>query len=164
MDNIRNWFTALSRREQILLGTAGALLLISIIVFGVVRPLWLGSFAAKESYTQQAYAAAQLDARFSVLQSAPAPVEAPSGSLIEILTSDAAPRGIILSSTNPSAQGGAAVTVSAINPNSFFEWALALEEKGIILAKLTMQPVAAQGNEKIDLVSAQAEFSRLSGD
>lgn len=168
MDAVKNWFTALSRREQILVGVAGILLLICVLVFGVIRPLWLGSFAAKESYQQQAYAAAELDARYALLQSATdAPAAAgaetgavPAGSLIQQLTTDAAARSITLSANNPSAEGGASIAIDSINPNSFFTWVIALEKQGVTLASLSMQPIAAQGGTP-GLVFVRADFVRL---
>lgn len=164
MDAVKDWFMALSRREQILVGVAGMLLLMCALVFGVIRPLWLGSFAAKESYQQQAYAAAELDARYALLQSSPAaiaPAEtAPTGSLIQLLTSDAEARSITLSANNPSAQGGASIAIDSINPNSFFTWAIALEKQGVMLAGLSMQPIAAQDGTS-GLVSVRADFTRL---
>lgn len=171
MDGVKDWFIALSRREQILVGVAGMLLLMCALVFGVIRPLWLGSFAAKESYQQQAYAAAELDARYALLQSSPAAIapadSAPTGSLIQLLTSDAEARSITLSANNPSAQGGASIAIDSINPNSFFTWVIALEKQGVMLASLSIQPVAAPsgtsqaGTSQAGLVSVRADFTRL---
>jgi general secretion pathway protein M len=167
MDAVKNWFAALSRREQILVGVAGILLFICALVFGAIRPLWLGSFAAKQSYQQQAYAAAELDARYAMLQSPPdTSLEAApdkGGSLIQLLTTDAAARSITLSANNPSADGGASITIDNINPNSFFTWAIALEKRGVMLAGLSMQPIAAQSGTS-GLVSVRADFVRFGND
>lgn len=159
MEAARNWFASLSRREQILIGVAGTLLLATIAIFGIIRPLWLGSFEAQRSFQETAYKAAELDARYNMLKSAPpAPAQSVTASLPQFLTIEAEQRGITLAANNPSGNGGASIVIDSINPNSFLQWALALENQNIILAQLSMQPVPAGG---AGLVSVRADFDRL---
>jgi general secretion pathway protein M len=166
MDTAKNWFWALTRREQILLGIAAGLLLFIIVVFGIVRPLWVGSFAAERSYQDSAYKAAQLDARYAILQSAPQRAPSPAGNLVQILATDASQRGITLDSNSASGADGALVAIEGVNPNSFLQWSLALEAQGIILTQLSMRPlsptpsIAGNVSNSVQNVSVRAVFSR----
>ncbi|MEO1043981.1 MAG: type II secretion system protein GspM [Pseudomonadota bacterium] len=156
MDGIKQWFTALTLREQILIGVLAALLALTALFYGVVRPLWLGSWNAETSYRQTALRAAGVQARLDLLAEAPPP-RAPvsNGPLATQISADAAERGFALESNVAGGSDMTTITLSGANATALMQWLLALEKQGVVVQQLSMQPIA-QGN-----VAVRADLMRI---
>ncbi|MEM1132489.1 MAG: type II secretion system protein GspM [Pseudomonadota bacterium] len=156
MAGLRDWWAGLSQREQILIGILAFLLAAVALFYGVVRPLWVGSWDAETQYRQTALRAAGVQARLDMLAKAP-PAKAPatSGPLSTLIGADAAERGFALESNVAAGNDMTTIALTGANPTAFMQWLLALEEQGVVVQQLSMQPVA-QGN-----VAVRADLMRV---
>lgn len=165
MTALQSWFVALSRREQILIGVLALLLALTALFYGVVRPLWQGSWDAEAAYKDSAYRAARITGRLDLLASAPAlsPV-AVTAPLSTQIGAEAAERGFTLESNIASGNDGTSITATGVNPTALMQWLLVLEQDGVIVQQLSMQPVGGAlsgASGSATTISVRADLIRL---
>lgn len=159
MAGLKQWFTGMTPREQWLIGVLGVLLALTALFYGLVRPLWLGSWEAETSYKQTALRAAGVQARLDLLANTPLPEPvSASGPLTVQISADAAERGFALESNVSGGNDMTTIALTGANPTAFMQWVLALEQQGVVVQQLSMQPVM-QGNVAIraDLIRVQPQ-------
>ncbi|MBX9815552.1 MAG: hypothetical protein A4S12_05975 [Proteobacteria bacterium SG_bin5] len=137
MSGLRAWLLGLSPRERLLIGVAGALALIVLLWFGIIRPIGEGLDAARDR---------QLDAvtRLASVRGAVAAVEplakagAPQigGSLEAVVRERATAAGFALTSVAPQADNALAIGMASARPAALFAWIAELEAQGILVDQL----------------------------
>lgn len=138
---VKNWFAALSRREQILVGIFAVLLSIVILIYGIIQPL-IGAYAdARSDHAIAVEDSARLSAKIDLLQNGNAENAArPSGSLHQYLAASAAKKGFEIGRNDAMGNNAATITMPAAGPPAFFAWVNELEQQGIRLQTLTVNP------------------------
>jgi len=136
----RNWFIALSRREQILLGIAAVLALGVIGFFGIYRPLYDLATDAKRSFYEATMQAGRIEAKAQAL-SMPAnrrPAEA-IAALNLLLASEAAERGFTLDSNQAQGSNRAEIAIGSARSPAFLSWLADLERRGVVPETLVIR-------------------------
>ena len=140
---VKTWFMALSRREQILVGILGALLALTILVFGIVQPLIDGYAGARSDHRTALTESARLSAKLDMLEKGGAGSQRQvAGSLHQVLAESAAERGFVVDSNTPRGNDAATITMASAGPAAFFAWVNDLEAQGIRLESLTTTPAS----------------------
>jgi general secretion pathway protein M len=136
----KNWFIALSRREQILVGIAAVLALGVIGFFLVYRPLYDVATDAKRSFYDATMQAGRIEAKTQAL-SMPAdtrPAEA-IAALNLLLASEAAERGFTLDANTAQGPGRAEIAIGSARSTAFLTWVADLERRGVVPETLVVR-------------------------
>ena len=143
IEQFKNWFSGRSAREQYMLGVAGGLALLMLIIFGMILP----------GYNAIGSAEKELDAatkRRGNIEVSVALAKANSGSPIAaVVASGAALETVIASSATASgfevADGGAIgmdeyrFRLASTKAGALFAWLTGLEAQGIELAQISVR-------------------------
>ena len=129
----RNWFIALSRREQILVGIAGVLLAGLIGFFLIYRPIFDLATDAKRSFYEATMQAGRIDAKAQAL-SMPADRRpaAAIAALDLLLASEAAERGFTLDTNTAQGPGRVEIAIGSARSTAFLSWLADLERRGVV--------------------------------
>ena len=136
----RNWFVALSRREQVLVGIAVVLALGVIAFFGVYRPLYGLATDAKRSFYEATMQAGRIEAKAQAL-SMPANRRpaAEIAALNLLLASEAAERGFTLDSNSPQGASRAEIAIGSARSTALLSWLADLERRGVVPETLVIR-------------------------
>lgn len=136
----RNWFIALSRREQIMVGIAAVLALGVIGFFGIYRPLYGLATDAKRSFYEATMQAGRIEAKTQAL-SMPANRRpaAEIAALNLLLASEAAERGFTLDSNNAQGAGRAEIAIGSARSTALLRWLADLERRGVVPETLVIR-------------------------
>ena len=143
IEQFKNWFSGRSAREQYMLGVAGGLALLMLIIFGMILP----------GYNAIGTAEKELDAatkRRGNIEASVALAKANSGSpTAAVVASGAALETVIASSATSSGfeiADGAAIGVdeyrfrlASTKASALFAWLTGLESQGIELAQISVR-------------------------
>lgn len=135
---LRLWFAALSLREKRLVLAAAALAVVTLLWFGVIRPVGDGLSAARARFNgdveRLADTRAQMQALTVLQANRPPPLAVP----IDIAVRDRA-SAVGFGVTSISPQGGNAVqiVIASARPAALFGWIADLESSGIIVDTIT---------------------------
>lgn len=136
--SLASWLTALSRREQILLGVAGMLALAVLGFYGVYRPLYNAATEARRDLYEASQQAGRIKAKAALIEQAsgnrPAPLAAPLNVLI---ATEAGERGFTLERNEPSGDARTEIAIGSARSSALFAWFADLERRGIIAEGLT---------------------------
>lgn len=135
IERLRLWYLALSRREQILIGIAAALALVTL--FWGVEVVLLGTM--QSAHTRHADAVRRLadtEARVRAVQAETrSPRAAPGGTLDAVVRDKAQAVGFQLSSDNAQADGSVDIAIASARPPALFAWVASLEQEGLIVRR-----------------------------
>lgn len=150
------WWQARTRREQILLGVMGTVLLVFVLWFGVQRPIAQAKAAAVQRYDRAL-------AERTVVEAAAVRIVAlrqgPGGQVkripaAEAVAASAAAASLTLASVAPEADGGVQAKVGGVAPAQLFGWLTSLQrDYGVTPRHLTVIKDEAGG------LSADASFA-----
>lgn len=135
---VRSWFAALTLREKRLVLVAAALAVVTLLWFGIIRPIGDGLSSARSRYNgavaRLADTRAQMQALTLLQADRPPPLAVP----IDIAVRDKANiAGFGLNSVTPQGSGAVQVTVTAARPAALFGWIADLESSGVIVETIT---------------------------
>ncbi|GAA0641765.1 MAG: hypothetical protein A2792_19420 [Sphingomonadales bacterium RIFCSPHIGHO2_01_FULL_65_20] len=136
----KNWFIALSRREQILVGIAALLAAGVIGFFGIYSPLYGLATDAKRSFYEATMQAGRIEAKAQAL-SLPAdkrPAEA-IAALHLLLASEAGERGFTLDANTPQGNDRAEIAIGSARSTAFLAWLADLERRGVVPETLVIR-------------------------
>ncbi|OYY91408.1 MAG: general secretion pathway protein GspM [Sphingomonas sp. 28-66-16] len=135
---LRSWFSGRSLREQRLILVALALAAVTVLSFGIIRPVEDGLAAAKarqrDAVLRLATTESQLRALTELQRDRPPPLQAPLDSEIR---ARAAAAGFVLSNVAPQANNAVLVAIASARPSALFGWIGDLERSGILVESLT---------------------------
>lgn len=136
----KNWFVALSRREQVLVGIAAVLALATIGFFGIYRPLYDLATDARRSFFEATMQAGRIEAKAQAL-SMPADKRpaADIAALNLLLASEAAERGFTLDSNNALGTNRAEIAIGSARSTAFLSWLADLEQRGVVPETLVIR-------------------------
>lgn len=139
-ETARDWFIALSRREQLLVGLAALLALGVIGFYGVYRPLYDIATDAKRSFHDATMQAGRIEAKTQAL-SMPADKRpaAAIAALDLLLASEAAERGFTLDTNTPQGPGRTEIAIGSARSTAFLSWLADLERRGVVPETLVIR-------------------------
>lgn len=136
----KNWFIALSRREQILVGVAAVLAAGVIGFFLIYRPVYDLATDAKRSFYEATMQSGRIEAKAQAL-SMPADRRpaAAIAALDLLLASEAAERGFTLDSNTAQGPGRAEIAIGSARSTAFLGWIADLERRGVVPETLVIR-------------------------
>lgn len=140
------WWDAKAPRERWLLGIAGALAAIVLLVFGIIMPLQRAINSANEAHAiaidRQAGIAARVAAIRDLERQPRAATTATQANLDIAIAQAAAERGFTLARSTAQGPNAVDMAISNARAPALIAWLADLESAGIIAADLTMRPNA----------------------
>lgn len=141
---LRNWWTALSRRERGLVGVAGALTL-ALLVWGLVH-MALAAFADVEARHRAAVEReGRIAAKVGLLAWRPAADAGPVADVVAIdqyLAQSAGEIGLTLDRNEARGTGRAAIAIATAKAPIIVDWLAGLEAQGFVVDQLHIAPAA----------------------
>lgn len=140
MTPLRVWFAARSLREKRLLLVMAALLALTIIWAGIIRPVGDGLSSARERYTDATLRLAETTARVDAVREAqrarPRPL---TGALADVVRAAATEAGFAIAGLDEPGSGRVHFTIQSARPGALDAWLARLERGGVLVdaARLT---------------------------
>ncbi len=130
-----------SEREQIMLGILAGIMLPVLIWLLIIRPIGPALDAAEARHRAAVDTLADAQAQAAALaflrKNPPPPLGAP---VADVVKNAAAETGFTLSRADPVGGDGIIVSIVAAKPAAFFEWAQALQRRGVFIDQLSIRP------------------------
>ena len=140
MTKIRNWYAALSAREQWLVAIAAGLMMLIVGLFGIILPLAAAVADAKQNMAEAVERHGRIAAKVDALAKVKTDGQvAPAVSVDALVQSSAAEYGFV--PENIAAPDGDRVSFSlpSLRAPALFDWLTALEEQGVRVESLTIE-------------------------
>jgi general secretion pathway protein M len=138
IERFRFWFAGRSLRERRLLLVMFALLALTIVWAGIIRPVTDGLSSARERHTDALIRLAETQARVKELEAIqrqrPAPLEAQLDTVIRDRANEA---GFALASVTPDGPNRVQITIATARPGPLLGWIAGLESAGILIDSLS---------------------------
>ena len=131
------WWGLRTLREQRLLLVMFALLAVTIVWLGIIRPVGDGLSGARARHGRAVVTLARVKSSAEALQAiergAPPWLSAP---LAAIVDQSASAAGFTPTAISPQDSGRVAVSIASVRPIAFFSWIATLESQGVIVERL----------------------------
>ena len=145
IEQIGQWFRALSQREKVLITIAAVLVVGVGGYYGVVRPLVGAMSGAEERYSEAVARQARIESKVAALSGSDGDTKNGfAGSLDEFVSQSAGETGIAIGIVDAQSNGTVNVTVESAKPTALFGWLARIEEKGVAVENLSAKPNANQ--------------------
>jgi general secretion pathway protein M len=140
MVGLKNWWTALSLRERVLIGVAAGLVL-AVLLWLAVRAM-LGLLDSSAAAHRDAIArAARVEAKLAMLDQQRAPTaNSLAGPLDQLLAQSAGETGLILDRNEARGERLATIAIGSARAPALIGWLTGLESQGILIDRLTITP------------------------
>ncbi|MGN6375197.1 MAG: type II secretion system protein M [Sphingomonas sp.] len=147
---MRTWFNGRSVRERRMLLAMVAMIVLTLIWFGIFLPISDGLSSSRarlnDAVTRLAAAEAEIDTLHALQQNRPAPIP---GSLDDYVRQSASDAGFALSDVNLQSDGRVRIAVPTARPGALFTWIADLDAAGVIVTSIQVsnngdQTVSAQ--------------------
>ena len=140
MAALRNWFTALSNREQWLVGVAGALAALVLLVFGIIQPGLSAIDRAEAAHDEAVQRRGRIEATVdAALAQKPSERVAGGADIDLIVTQGAAEKGFNLVKSGNAAPGQMTFRMDQARAPALFTWLTELEAQGIAVRSVTLR-------------------------
>jgi general secretion pathway protein M len=153
---LRSWFMALSAREQRLVGIAGGLTALVVLVFGIILPGMSAIDRAEVAHDEAVQRRGRIEA--SVAGAAGQKVGEPGVGIADIelvVTQSAAEKGFDLLKSAGAAPGQLSFRMDQARAPALFAWLTELEMQGVQVQSITLRG-AASGSLTVDAQLQQA--------
>lgn len=146
----RNWFTALSRREQWLVGIAGGLTAWVLLVFGFILPAMSAIEAARLAHDEAVQRRGRIEASVeSASRQKPSEVAVSSADIELIVTQSAAEKGFDLIKSAGGGQGQISFRIDAARAPALLAWLTEMEAQGVDVRNVSLRG-GASGSLTVD--------------
>lgn len=136
---LRNWFMALSRREQWLVGVAGGLAAWILLVFGTILPALSAIDAAKLELDEAVQRRGRIEATVeSASQHKPA-AQSSSADIDLVVTQSAAEQGFDIVKSTSGGPGQIAFRIDQARAPALLAWLSGLEAQGVGVRSISMR-------------------------
>lgn len=136
------WFAALTRREQWLLGTAGALTGLVVAIFGILLPLLSAIDQAKLDHEDAVQRRGRIIAAVEASQQQTGPRSTITADIDLLITQNAAEKGFDLVKSGNSAPGQISFRIDQARAPALLGWLTELEGQNIVVRAVTLRPGA----------------------
>ena len=137
------WWTALTLREKRLIGVMLVLVGVLVLWLGIVRPISDGLVRARADHVIAIDRAGRIAAAVDAVRGAPKrnipPLE---GALDQVVAQSAGEAGFTIDSSNPVGPDRVTIAIGSARATALFGWLAALEQRGIVVETITVQPGA----------------------
>lgn len=136
--SLRSWLAGRSTREQQLIGVAAVLAVLTLLWFGIIRPIGDGLASAKARHASAAIRLANAEGEMAAikpLMTASAP--SMSGTLEQTIRDRATQAGFELTSVSPQGGDAIAIGIGSAKSSAFFAWVADLERDGFLVDQMT---------------------------
>jgi len=141
IDNARNWIAGLSRREKILLGIAGLLLVGLVGYYGIARPMSGAMTSAEDRYVEAVERQARIESKVAALQQpADGKIVKFSGAIDAFVSQSAGETGIAVGSVVPQSGKRVNMVVESAKPTALLGWLARIEREGVAVESLSINP------------------------
>ena len=155
-DSLKNWYQALSQREQILIGILVILLTLTVVFYGIFRPIVSATEAAENDYIEAIEREARIKSKVAVLlDDDVAELTVVTGSLDAFVSQSAGEAGFAIGTIDPQTDGSVNVAIASAKPTALFGWMARIEQSGVAPTMVAVTP-AANGT-----VSANIRLSKI---
>ena len=147
---LKAWFDGRTLRERRMLLAMAALIVLTVIWFGVLRPIGDGLSSSRtrlnDAVVRLGAAQGERDAIADLARNRPQPI---SGALADYLRQSAGDAGFALSNVAPQSDDRVQIAIPTARPGALFSWIADLERAGVVVSTITVsnngdQTVAAQ--------------------
>lgn len=146
---LRNWFMALSRREQWLVGIAGGLAAWVLLVFGIILPALSAIDAAKLELDEAAQRRGRIEATVEgALQQKPT-AQTSSADIDLVVTQSAAEQGFDIIKSTSGGPGQIAFRIEQARAPALLAWLSSLETQGVGVRSISIRG-GASGSLTVD--------------
>ena len=139
MTGRRAWFDARSRREKQLLLVMAALMALTLVWYGVIRPVGDGLSDARARHADAVIRLGETEAAVAAIRAAqlnrPPPL---TGTLADAVRARAAEAGFTIASLTEDGPGRVRVAVASARTSALLPWVARLEGAGILVDAVTL--------------------------
>ncbi|MEP7348901.1 MAG: type II secretion system protein GspM [Sphingorhabdus sp.] len=157
-DKIRIWFTALSLREQWMIGSAAVLAGLLVLIYGLIFPLWWAIDNSIEAHDKAVERRGRIEASVAAARGNNTnPVQSPTdGSPLDlVVVQSATEKGFDIIKSPNSASGQFVFRMEQARAPALLAWLDELDGQGIEVRSLTLRP-AGNGSLAVDAVVTRA--------
>lgn len=148
MTQIREWFATRSVRERRLILVMLALLAVTIVWAGIIRPVRNGLSSSRERYTDAVIRLGEAQAGLVQVKAIQRRLGAPtSGALPDVVRASAQGAGLTPSTLEPEGGDRVRVGIASARAGALTAWVAGLESSGVLVDALT---VAANGDGTVN--------------
>lgn len=152
------WFIGLTGRERWLVGIAGGLTALIVLVYGIVLPLGNALDEAAVRHREATMRAGRITAGIEVLKRAPvANAAAMAGPVEQVAGASAQGAGFVVQSSQRQGSDMVVLTIPTARPSAALAWLDSLGAEGLAVEQLTITP-APDGT-----VSVNVTLRRIAG-
>lgn len=155
MAAIRVWFAALTRREQWLLGSAGALTGLVVAIFGILLPILSTIDQAKLDHEEAVQRRGRIMASVDAAQQQTGPRSTATANIDLSITQNAAEKGFDLVKSADSAPGQISFRIDQARAPALLAWLTELEGQNVSVRSIALRP----GANSTVTVDAQLQMS-----
>jgi general secretion pathway protein M len=156
MQRVSAWYIGLTQRERALVGVAGALAALVVVVYGIVLPLGGALDDAALRHREATERAGRITAGLEALKRAPvARAAALAGPVEQVAGASAQEAGFVVQSNQRRGSDVAVLVIPTARPSAALAWLDALASQGLAVEQLTMTP-APDGTVSINVTLRKA--------
>ena len=146
----RNWFLALSRREQYLVGIAGSLTALVVLIFGIILPAMAAIDSARFELDEAVQRRGRIEASAeSASQQKPSGQAATSGDIELMVTQSAAEQGFDIVKSPGGGAGQISFRIDQARAPALLAWLSGLEPQGAEIRSISLRG-GASGSLTVD--------------
>jgi len=149
------WFAALTRREQWLLGTAGALTALVVAIFGILMPILSTIDQARLDHEDAVQRRGRIIASVDAAQQQTGPRSTATADIDMLITQSAAEKGFDLVKSGNGAPGQISFRIDQARAPALLSWLTELEGQNVAVRAVTLRP----GANSTVTVDAQLQMS-----
>jgi len=141
MGRLSDWFLSLTARERGLVGVAGGLTALIVLVYGIILPVGTAFDDAAVRHREATERAGRITARLEALKVAPkGTASALAGPVEQVAGASALEAGFVVQSTQRQGADMAVLVIPTARPSAAMAWLDGLAAQGLVVEQLTMTP------------------------
>jgi general secretion pathway protein M len=129
-----------SPRERVMLAVMFALIVLTILWFGIIAPTFSGLDAARTRYDRAVIEVASVQGKAALLkrfnEAPPAPLGAPVATFVKLAADEA---GFLLARSDAVGTDSVSIAIVSAKPAAFFTWIGSLDQKGVFVDQITVR-------------------------
>ena len=138
--NLRNWFLALSRREQWLVAIAGGLAAWLVLIFGILLPVMTAIDSAKLELDEAVQRRGRIEATVeNASRQKPVGIQASSSDIDLVVTQSASEQGLDLLKSASAAPGQISFRIDQARAPALLAWLSGLEAQNIEVVSISLR-------------------------
>lgn len=141
MGRLSHWFIALTARERWLVGVAGGLTALIVLVYGIILPVGTALDDAAVRHREATERAGRITAQLEAIKAAPrTKAAALAGPVEQVAGASALEAGFVVQSNQRQGADMAVLVIPTARPSAAMAWLDGLATQGLAVEQLTMTP------------------------